>query len=164
MNTETESPFRISHIQPCGSMEEKSSILKSESKPYDYNGVRLIKYIEFDYLAILDKPDIKLEGSCPGCRYGFELPIDFDNEDVFNRQLRRSIASLCTVKPVLSGHSKQTPKLVFNTNYSLMLVKSIAECSNGSILQYLWPSFSYHFPLRPLFCLFLSGRLRQVLL
>ena len=42
-----------------------------------------------------------------------------------------------------------------------MQVKSIAD---WSILQYFRPSLSYHLPLRPLFCLFLSGRLRQVLL
>ena len=67
-----------------------------------------------------------------------------------------------TVKPVFKQQLKTTPKiqLVFNTDYSLMQVKSIAECSNGSILQYFRPSLSYHFPLRPLFCLFL----RQVLL
>ena len=41
-----------------------------------------------------------------------------------------------TVKPVLSGHSKRRPKLVFKTNCHLMQDKSIAECSNGSILQY----------------------------
>ena len=35
-----------------------------------------------------------------------------------------------TVKPVLSGHSKK------KTSYRLMQVKSIAECSKGSILQY----------------------------
>ena len=35
-----------------------------------------------------------------------------------------------TVQPVLSGHSKRAAKLVFNTNYRLMQVKSIAECSN----------------------------------
>ena len=46
----------------------------------------------------------------------------------------------------------------------LMQVKGIAECSKGSILQYFRPSLSYQFSLRPLFCLFLSGRLRQVLL
>ena len=69
-----------------------------------------------------------------------------------------------TVKPVLSGHSKRTQKLFYNTEYRLMQVKSIAECSKGGILQYFRPSLSYHFPLRPLFCLFLSGRLRQVLL
>ena len=46
INTEAELRFKISYIQPCGSMEEKSSILKTVSKPYDYNGVRLTKYIE----------------------------------------------------------------------------------------------------------------------
>ena len=45
-----------------------------------------------------------------------------------------------------------------------MQVKSIAECSNGSILQYFRPALSYHLSLRSVFCLFLSGRLRQVLL
>ena len=45
-----------------------------------------------------------------------------------------------------------------------MQVKSIAECSPWSILQYFQPSLSYHLSLRSLFCLFLSGRLRQVLL
>ena len=35
--------------------------------------------------------------------------------------------------------------LVFKTNYRLMQVKSIAECSKGSILQYFLPSLSYHF-------------------
>ena len=52
-----------------------------------------------------------------------------------------------TVKPVLSGHSKRTPKLVFKTNYCLIQVKSIAECSKGSILQYFRPSLSYHLSL-----------------
>ena len=45
-----------------------------------------------------------------------------------------------------------------------MKVKSIAECSKGSILQYFRPSLCYHFLIRPLLCLFLGGRLRQVLL
>ena len=45
-----------------------------------------------------------------------------------------------------------------------MQVKSIAECSKGSILQYFRLSFSYHLSLRSLFYLFLSGRFRQVLL
>ena len=41
-----------------------------------------------------------------------------------------------------------------------MQAQSIAECSKGSILQYFRPSLSYHLPLRPFFCLFLT----QVLL
>ena len=42
-----------------------------------------------------------------------------------------------------------------------MQVKSIAECSKGSILQYFRPSSSYHLSLRSLFCIFLTGRLRH---
>ena len=45
-----------------------------------------------------------------------------------------------TLKPALSLHSKRRPKLAFKTDYRLMQVKSIAECSKGSILQY----FDFH--------------------
>ena len=45
-----------------------------------------------------------------------------------------------------------------------MQVKSIAECSKGSILQYFQPPLSYHLSLRFLFCLILSGHFTQVLL
>ena len=38
----------------------------------------------------------------------------------------------CTLKPVISSHSKKTKKLVFKTDYCLMQVKSIAECSLGA--------------------------------
>ena len=54
--------------------------------------------------------------------------------------------------------------MVFKTDYCLMQVKSISECSKGNILQYFCPSLSYNVSLRSLFCLFLSGCLRQVLL
>ena len=67
-----------------------------------------------------------------------------------------------TVKPVLGGHSQKDQKWVLKTNYRLMQVNSIAESSKGSILQYFQPALSYHMAFRPLFCLFLSGRLRQV--
>ena len=42
-----------------------------------------------------------------------------------------------------------------------MQVKSIAECSKGSTLQYLRHSLSYHLSLRFLFCLFLCGHFTQ---
>ena len=45
-----------------------------------------------------------------------------------------------------------------------MKVKSIAECSPWSLLQYFRPSLSYHLSLRSLFCQFLSGCFTQVLL
>ena len=41
-----------------------------------------------------------------------------------------------TVKPVLNGHSKIDKIKILLTNGSLMKVKSIAECSHWSILQY----------------------------
>ena len=62
--------------------------------------------------------------------------------------------NVSTVKPVLSGHSKRRPKLVVNTNYRLLQVKSIAECSKRSILQYFRPSLSYHLSLSPCFVYF----------
>ena len=52
----------------------------------------------------------------------------------------------------------------YNTNYCLMQVKSIAECSKGSILQYFRPSLRYHLSLGPLFFSILSDRLRQGLM
>ena len=45
-----------------------------------------------------------------------------------------------------------------------MMVKIIAECSKGGILQYFQPSLSYHLSLRSLYYLFVSGRFTQVLL
>ena len=51
---------------------------------------------------------------------------------------------------------KKDQRLVVNTYYRFMQVKSIAECFQ--------PSLTYHLSLRSLFCLFLSGRFTQVLL
>ena len=47
-------------------------------------------------------------------------------------------------------YTAATQKRVVKTDYSLIQVKSIAECSKGSILQYLRPSFNYHLSL-PIF-------------
>ena len=49
-----------------------------------------------------------------------------------------------TEKNVKNGHSQKDQKLFFKTNYCSMQVKSIAECSKGSILQYFRPSLSYN--------------------
>ena len=70
----------------------------------------------------------------------------------------------CVKRPLLKDQ-----KLVFNTDntdYYLMQVKSIAECSKakGSILQYFRPSLCYYLSFRSLFSQFLSGRFTQVLL
>ena len=77
-------------------------------------------------------------------------------------RLRLDLAE-CTVKPVLSGHSKIDKTKVLMTNGSLMKVESIAECS-PCILQYFWPALSDNWSWKPFFGLFESGRFRQVLL
>ena len=59
---------------------------------------------------------------------------------------------------------KRPQNCFFMTNYRLLQVKRIAECSKERILQYFRPSLSYHLSLRSLFCLLLSGRFTQVLL
>ena len=46
------------------------------------------------------------------------------------------IKKQCTVKPVLSGHSKIDKTMILKTIGSLMKAESIAECSTWSILQY----------------------------
>ena len=45
-----------------------------------------------------------------------------------------------------------------------MKVKSIAECSKGSILQYFWPALSNAWSWQSIFGLFESGRFTQVTL
>ena len=50
------------------------------------------------------------------------------------------------------------------TNGSLMKVKSIAECSHWSILQYFWTALSDNWSWKPIFDLFESGRFTHVLL
>ena len=45
-----------------------------------------------------------------------------------------------------------------------MKVRSIAECSSWSILQYFWPALSDNQSWKPILAFFLSGHLRQVLL
>ena len=70
--------------------------------------------------------------------------------------------NVCTVKPVLSGHSKKRPKICFQ--YRLSLNAGQTYCRMLPFLRYFRPSISYQLPFRSLFCLFLSGCLRQVLL
>ena len=69
-----------------------------------------------------------------------------------------------TERPAFSGHSKRQPKICFQDQLSLNAGQVYCRMLQESILQHYRPSLSYHLSLRPLFCLFLSGRLRQVLL
>ena len=53
----------------------------------------------------------------------------------------KTLKNVSTVKPVQNGYSKIDKTQILMTNDSLM-VKSIAECSPWSILQYFWPALS----------------------
>ena len=63
------------------------------------------------------------------------------------KRLSNSAVVACTVKPVLSGHSKGNPKLFSETDYHFMQVKSIkqvksnAECSKKGAF---WDTFDLH--------------------
>ena len=67
---------------------------------------------------------------------------------------------LSTVKPVLSRHSKIDKTKILMTNGSLMQVKSIAECSPWSILQYIWPAWSDNRSWKPFLVFFFELRLK----
>ena len=89
-----------------------------------------------------------------------------------------------SVKPVLSGHSKKRLKIgilgqvwylivsfsdlhllsYFQDRLLLNAGQKYCRMLQGSILQYIQASSSYHLFLRPLFWLFLSSGLKQVLL
>ena len=69
-----------------------------------------------------------------------------------------------TVKHVYNDHSKIDKTKVLMTNGSLMKVKSIAEYSKGSILQYFLPALSDKWSWKPICGPFETLRFTQVLL
>ena len=80
----------------------------------------------------------------------------------FELSLSPNHMSSYTVKPVLSGHSKRKPKISFQDRLSLNAGQKYCRMlpfEHSAILS----TFNklYQWPLRSLFCLFLSGRLRQ---
>ena len=83
------------------------------------------------------------------CRAPTNLSSDRKKLDI--KILHATLAFMNTVKPILNDHSQNDQKLVFKTNYHLMQIKSIAECSKRAFCK---PSLSYHLSLRPSFCLF----------
>ena len=116
-----------------------------------------ICFFHFQLIKSVDSKFLKLTQLDDEIYEEFRKEHPAFNVDVLNEEELKSPSAKAvpnTVKPVLSGHSKRTQKLFFKTDYRLMQVKSIAECSKGSILQYFRPSLSYHFSLRPLFCIF----------
>ena len=64
------------------------------------------------------------------------------------------------VKPDWSSHSQTDNTKVFKTNDSLIKVKSIAECSPWSILQYFWSALSNNRSWKPIFGLLIGWPLK----
>ena len=70
----------------------------------------------------------------------------------------------CNSKTCLKQPIKKKTKKYFKDRLMLNAGQMYCRMLQESILQYFRPSLSYHMSLRPLFCLFLSGHLGQVLL
>ena len=71
---------------------------------------------------------------------GVNIAVLDDGVDIGHPDLIDNYVTLysSTVKSVLSGHSIIDKTKILPTNGSSMKVKSIAECSNESILQYFY--------------------------
>ena len=92
------------------------------------------------------------------------MPNDAHTPSKNGREHHIFIKSADTVKPVLSSHSKRIPKIVFQDHLLLNAGQKNCRMLQESILQYFQPSLELPFVVKTLFCLFSSGRLRQVLL
>ena len=67
-------------------------------------------------------------------------------------------------KTCLKWPLKKETNIGFQERLSLNAGQKYCRMLQESILQFFLTSLSYYLSLKPLFCLFLSGRLRQVLL
>ena len=66
----------------------------------------------------------------------------------------------CTVKPVLSGHSKIDKTKVLKTTGSLMKVTKYCRMLSWNILQYFWPALSDKRSWKPIFGLLFERPLK----
>ena len=79
--------------------------------------------------------------------------------------IRTSIAKETLLFVIFQGGGPDPLSLALDPCMTLMQLNAgqkYCRMLQESTLQYFRPTLSYHLPLRPLFCLFLSGRLRQV--
>ena len=121
-------PFRISRVQQCGSMHEKTGVWKTKLTRWIDKGPfaidEPIPFIEFDFLAVLDTPsDFKPVDSCPGCIWlKGEFGIDTYNKLMSCGQLDSTVYD----ERFRNEISRNTPD-VFQ--------KLFAECLNKSLVS-----------------------------
>lgn len=60
--------LKIKRLVPCGSMEERTTVLGEENGAVEFDPRKNIETIEFDCLAVLEQivTDIEIMPSCPG--------------------------------------------------------------------------------------------------
>ena len=86
------------------------------------------------------------------------------NLPINNMQIQQSCVEPSYSKTCLKWPPSKRPKIGFQDRLLLKAGQKYCRMLQESILQYFWPSLSYHLSLRPLFYLFLSGPFTQVLL
>ena len=94
---ETKPTFKLSYLQKCGSIAEKTSLWKSVKR----NG-KESKFIEFDYLAVMENDESDLSifvAHCKGCRkvcLGAEnIHVHTMNKTYFLDPLYELISEMC---------------------------------------------------------------------
>ena len=125
--------FNISRIQSVGGMAEKTSLWKSNpSKIWNVDTKRL-RYIEFDFLAVIDKTS-HIDDQCSGCvcvdgkvvsedilrKYGYvdgkvgggDIYNTADTtDDMFKAELNSSVVSSCGCFRLMKGVPEHSPGL-----------------------------------------------------
>ena len=97
--------------------------------------------------------------------YLFQRLIVYLKGSVINRWKCKLTFTFCDYsKTCLKRPLKKKTKNWFSRQLSLNAGQKYCGMLQKGTLQYFRPALSYHLSLRPLFCLFLSGRLRNVLL
>ena len=96
-NKETNPGSKVSYIQQCGSIAEKTSLWKSVRRRGKES-----KFIEFDYLAVMENDGAAfniLEGPCRGCRSvekdSEQILVSSMNKNYFLDPLYKAITAMC---------------------------------------------------------------------
>ena len=89
--------------------------------------------------------------------YSYSNPVALFVQNVAYRVAEFEYSKTCLKRPL-----KKKTDIGFQDRLSINAGPKYCRMLMGSILQYFRPSLNYHLSLISLFCLFLSGRLRQV--
>ena len=94
-------------------------LLCSLSRKYNYNRKKT---------SVAQQARLSLTGKrTPNCRQRVLFSVQHRSMYVFRSSIISNRSCIHVFKPVLSGHSQK--ELFFKTNYRLMRIKSIEECS-----------------------------------